>query len=326
MANDVKWIKIVTDLFDDEKILLIESLPEADSIIVIWFKLLCLAGKQNNSGVFLMNNRIPYTDEMLATIFRRKVNTVKLALKTFEEFGMIEIVNNVVTIPNWSKHQNLDQLEERKEYMKDYMRKYREKQKLIAHNESDSESDSDCKVNDKVNSKVNVNTLEEEREKEIERDIEKEEKKAPRAPSKHIHGEHGKVRLTDDELNKLKSEYSNSDELIQYLDEYKAMTGKTYKSDYLAIKKWVVNAVDERKRKNIRQSQTPRRVAEMPSYWNEEKREESADEKVQSLKKMYIAQMTFEQYELAEQSAKAYHELTGRDIKEEVGEIKPFEE
>ena len=65
---EVKWIKIVTDIFDDEKILLIESMPDADSIIVIWFKLLCLAGRQNNSGVFLMNGRIPYTDEMLATL------------------------------------------------------------------------------------------------------------------------------------------------------------------------------------------------------------------------------------------------------------------
>ena len=65
---DVKWIKITTDVFDDEKILLIESLPEADSIIVIWFKLLCLAGKQNNSGVFLMGDKIAYTDKMLATL------------------------------------------------------------------------------------------------------------------------------------------------------------------------------------------------------------------------------------------------------------------
>ena len=47
--SDVKWIKITTGIFDDDKILLIESLPEADSIIVIWFKLLCLAGKQNNN-------------------------------------------------------------------------------------------------------------------------------------------------------------------------------------------------------------------------------------------------------------------------------------
>ena len=63
----MKWIKITTDIFDDEKILLIESLPDAYSIIVVWFKLLCLAGKQNNSGVFMMG-RIAYTDKMLATI------------------------------------------------------------------------------------------------------------------------------------------------------------------------------------------------------------------------------------------------------------------
>ena len=161
---DVKWIKIVTDVFDDEKMLLIESLPSADSIIVIWFKLLCLAGKNNNSGVFMLNERIAYTDEMLATIFRRDINTVRLALKTFEMYGMIEVINDVITIPNWSKHQTLDQLEERKEYMKDYMKKYREKQKAL----------SEGKVNSKVNSKVNVNSLEEEREEERERDKEED--------------------------------------------------------------------------------------------------------------------------------------------------------
>ena len=96
---EIKWIKIVTDIFDDEKILLIESLPEADSIIVIWFKLLCLAGKQNNSGVFVMSNGIPYTDAMLATIFRRKEATVKLALSTFE-VRMIEIINNISQFQN----------------------------------------------------------------------------------------------------------------------------------------------------------------------------------------------------------------------------------
>ena len=109
--SEIKWIKIVVDIFDDEKILLIESLPEADSIIVIWFKLLCLAGKQNNSGVFVMNNQIPYTDKMLATIFRRKESTVKLALETFKNFGMIEIIDGAITIPNWGKHQNFDKIE-----------------------------------------------------------------------------------------------------------------------------------------------------------------------------------------------------------------------
>lgn len=140
---EVKWIKIVTDIFDDEKMLLIESLPAHDSIIVVWFKLLCLAGKNNNSGVFMLNNRIPYTEEMLATIFRRDVNTVKLALRTFEEFGMIEIINGAITIPNWDKHQSLDAYERRKERDRIYQRARREKQKKLANGEKSSEASAD---------------------------------------------------------------------------------------------------------------------------------------------------------------------------------------
>ena len=112
---DVKWIKIVTDIFDDEKILMIESMPDADSIIVIWFKLLCLAGKQNNGGVIMLNDRIPYTEEMLSKVFRRPLNTVRLAIELFQRYGMIEIIEDVITIPNWSKHQSLDSLEQRRE-------------------------------------------------------------------------------------------------------------------------------------------------------------------------------------------------------------------
>ena len=128
---DVKWIKIVTDIFDDEKILLIESMPDADAIIVIWFKLLCLAGKQNNGGVFMLNDRIPYTEEMFATIFRRKPNTVKMALHTFEEFGMIEIINSTVTIPNWNKHQTLDSYEKKKARDRIYMQQRRAAQRAL---------------------------------------------------------------------------------------------------------------------------------------------------------------------------------------------------
>ena len=127
---EVKWIKIVTDVFDDEKILMIETMPEADTIIVIWFKLLCLAGKQNNSGVFQMG-QMPYTDEMFSTIFRRPLNTVRLALKTFEQFGMVEIVNNTVTIPNWEKHQSLDAYALSKEKTRKRVAAHRERQKAL---------------------------------------------------------------------------------------------------------------------------------------------------------------------------------------------------
>lgn len=135
---EVKWIKIVTDIFDDEKILLIESCPDADAVIVIWFKLLCLAGKQNNSGVFLMNGRIPYTEEMLATIFRRPVNTVRMALSLFETYGMIEIIDGVITIPKWDKHQSLDAYDKKKERDRLYQSEKREKQKMLAEKSSDN--------------------------------------------------------------------------------------------------------------------------------------------------------------------------------------------
>ena len=164
---EIKWIKIVTDIFDDEKMLLIESLPSADSIIVIWFKLLCLAGKNNNSGVFLFNNSIPYTDEMLATIFRRDVNTVRLALKTFEEFGMVEIINGAVTIPNWDKHQSLDSYEKRKERDRIYQRERREKQKKLALGEKSTDKSSD-KSTDKSS---DVAPLDKDIDKDIDIDI-----------------------------------------------------------------------------------------------------------------------------------------------------------
>lgn len=154
MASEVKWIKIVTDIFDDEKILLIESMPDADAIIVIWFKLLCLAGKSNQSGVLLMNDRIPYNDEMLAHIFRRPLNTVRMALKIFEQYGMIEIINNTITIPNWGKHQQMDALERKREYQRNLMAKRRAEQKKLAL----------CDAN----SDANVSSLEEDIEEDKE--------------------------------------------------------------------------------------------------------------------------------------------------------------
>lgn len=162
---DVKWIKITTDIFDDEKILLIESLPDAYSIIVVWFKLLCLAGKQNNSGVFLMG-RIAYTEQMLATIFRMKESTVQLALRTFQEFGMVEIIDGVITIPNWNKHQTLDSYEKKKERDRLYQAERRAHQRALATKSSDKSPD--CKAI--PSPYVAISDKEGDKDKEIEGD------------------------------------------------------------------------------------------------------------------------------------------------------------
>jgi predicted phage replisome organizer len=128
---DVKWIKIVTDIFGNRKIKQIEAMPEADTILVVWFKLLCLAGNINECGLVTITKDIPYTDEMLANEFRRPLNTVRLALATFEQFGMIEIVDNILCVSNWEKYQNTDSLEKMREQTRIRNIKYREKQKAL---------------------------------------------------------------------------------------------------------------------------------------------------------------------------------------------------
>ena len=67
--------------------------------------------------------------------------------------------------------------------------------------------------------------------------------------TKHKYGEYQHVLLTDDEYKKLKEQYGNVDELIKCLDEYIEMKGYKAKNHYLAIKKWVVDAVKEKQQK-----------------------------------------------------------------------------
>ena len=160
--SEVKWIKIVVGIFDDEKIKLIEALPSSDTIIVIWFKLLCLAGQMNCGGVLIMNDRIAYTDEMLAAIFRRPINDVRLALETFVRYGMIEIIDDVYVIPNWGKYQSRDKLENMQEKHRERQRKYREKQRLEIEKKrecvtSDVTRDGICSISYSFSKSLNVN-------------------------------------------------------------------------------------------------------------------------------------------------------------------------
>ena len=65
--------------------------------------------------------------------------------------------------------------------------------------------------------------------------------------SKRKYGEYKHVMLKDEELQKLQKEYPNYQELITYLDEYIEMKGYKAKNHYLAIRKWVISAVEQNK-------------------------------------------------------------------------------
>jgi cob(I)alamin adenosyltransferase len=59
------------------------------------------------------------------------------------------------------------------------------------------------------------------------------------------------VLLTDDELEKLKAEYSDYEERIERLSSYVASTGKPYKSHYATIRNWARKDAEKPVRKEV---------------------------------------------------------------------------
>lgn len=145
--SEVKWIKLSISIFDDEKIRYIEQLPEADSILTIWVKLLVLAGRKNMGGEVYFNDEIPYTEEMLSAIFHRKVNTVRLALDTFSSLRMITIAQDrTIIICNWAKYQNLEGLDKLRQQNLERVRRHRHNR---YRNASCNVTDRDSNVTDR---------------------------------------------------------------------------------------------------------------------------------------------------------------------------------
>ncbi len=165
---EVQWIKLKVGMFDDSKIKYIEALPERDTIITIWVKLLTLAGKYNEQGFIMLSENLPYNEEMLANEFNRPLNSVRLALQTFEKLGMIEQTQGVIKISNWEKHQSLESRSRHNEKNRLRQKRYRERQK------------------DLTLPVTLRNGTEEEEELEEELEEEKEEEKKEQIPYKKI--------------------------------------------------------------------------------------------------------------------------------------------
>ena len=127
---DIKWIKITTDIFDDEKIRIIERMPEGDAILIIWLKILTLAGKKNDCGMVYLTETIPYTPEILSDIFNKDSRIISLAMNTFISFGMITIEDDIIKVLNWEKHQNIDGMNKIRENTRKRVAKYRGSKKI----------------------------------------------------------------------------------------------------------------------------------------------------------------------------------------------------
>lgn len=246
---EVKWIKLAADLFENRKIRQIEALPEGDSIIVIWVKLLCLAGNINDDGLVYFTPEIPYTEEMMATQFCRPLPTVRMALQVFERFGMIQIEDDLLKISNWNKYQDTDKLATIREKNRERVARHRERKRIEGTTQEEcvqekGQESEECECNVTVTLR---NAVEEEKEleedEEKEKDIEKREEAAPSAARardiRHKYGEYNNVLLSDTDYVKLAAEFPE-DYLarIESLSAYMKSTGKSYKDHLATIRNW----------------------------------------------------------------------------------------
>lgn len=220
LTADIKWIKITTDVFDNKKIKQIEDLPEADTIIVIWFKLLCLAGTCNADGMVYFTPDIPYTDQMLARHFNRPLKTIQLALHVFQQYHMIETVDNFLYISSWAKYQNIDGMEKIREQNRLRVERFRNNRKLLKSN-----------VTGNVTvTQSNATDIEEDIEEEKEGDTPSKEGVCAKKPRKQF------IPPTLDEVKQYCRERNSTVDPVKFFDYYSVGQWKDSKGN--PVRNW----------------------------------------------------------------------------------------
>ena len=206
---DIHWIKLSTSVFDDEKIRLIEAMDIGDSYLIVWIKLLCLAGRQNNKGNIQLTEDKPFTLQQLKTLLHKPMTIIETAMHTFKELGMISFNGDpgIITITNWESHQNIDAMERLKKSNRERQQRYREAQSKESN----------------VTSRYSNGTE--------KRRVDK---------NKNIYGEFKNVLLTVDEKIKLVKRFGadKTARLIETLSTGIESKGYKYKSHYAAILAW----------------------------------------------------------------------------------------
>ena len=94
MSDNKKYyyLRLKDNFFDSDELKILESVKDGYLYSNILLKLYLRSLK--NDGKLVVNDRIPYNAEMLASVTGHQVGTIKQALSMFKELGLIEILEN----------------------------------------------------------------------------------------------------------------------------------------------------------------------------------------------------------------------------------------
>ena len=222
MADNRKYyyLKLKESYFDDDAIVLLESMQDGVLYSNILLKLYLKSLK--HGGRLQLDEDIPYTAQMIATITRQQIGTVERALQIFLKLGLVEVLDSGTF------------------YMSNI-------ELLIGQSSTEAERKRAARLQNKALSAPRTNgghlsdirppEIEIELEKEIEIEKEREGKTGHPAPA--AYGRYNNVILTDTELSGLKTELPDKWEYyIDRLSCHIASTGKQYHSHAATIYKW----------------------------------------------------------------------------------------
>ena len=216
------YLKLKENYFDDDSIVLLESMQDGVLYSNILLKLYLKSLK--HGGRLQLDEDIPYTAQMIATITRQQIGTVERALQIFLKLGLVEVLDSGTF------------------YMSNI-------ELLIGQSSTEAERKRAARLQNKALSAPRTNgghlsdirppEIEIELEKEIEIEIEKEREGETGHPAPAAYGRYNNVILTDTELSGLKTELPDKWEYyIDRLSCHIASTGKQYHSHAATIYKW----------------------------------------------------------------------------------------
>ena len=216
------YLKLKENYFDDDSIVLLESMQDGVLYSNILLKLYLKSLK--HGGRLQLDEDIPYTAQMIATITRQQIGTVERALQIFLKLGLVEVLDSGTF------------------YMSNIER-------LIGQSSTEAERKRAARLQNKALSALRTSgghlsdirppeiEIELEKEIEIKREIEKVRPETGH-PS-HTYGHYQNVFLTDEELADLQASFPAVwEQYIEKLSEYMASTGKRYQSHAATIRRW----------------------------------------------------------------------------------------
>ena len=202
------YLKLKENYFDDDSIVLLESMQDGVLYSNILLKLYLKSLK--HGGRLQLDENIPYTAQMIATITRQQIGTVERALQIFLKLGLVEVLDSGTF------------------YMSNI-------ELLIGQSSTEAERKRAARLQNKALSapRTDGGHLSDIRPPEIEKG------RPETGRSARTYGRYQNVFLTDEELADLQASFPAVwEQYIEKLSEYMASTGKRYQSHAATIRRW----------------------------------------------------------------------------------------